>query len=136
MGRAFLIRWLAALVLVLFTFNPTQMNFVRWAERSWDTQTPIVALVGLVLLVGYIIYFRATFRSIGFAGIALVIALFAALLWVLWDAGIISFENPTLLTWVGLIALSLIMGVGLSWSIIRRRLSGQLDVDDVEASGE
>ena len=31
-----------------------------------------------------------------------------------------------------LIALSLIMGVGLSWSIIRRRLSGQLDVDDVE----
>jgi hypothetical protein len=24
------------------------------------------------------------------------------------------------------------MGVGLSWSIIRRRLSGQLDVDDVE----
>jgi hypothetical protein len=31
-----------------------------------------------------------------------------------------------------LIALSLVMGVGLSWSIIRRRLSGQLDVDDVE----
>ena len=136
MGRAFLIRWAAALFLVFATFNPTSLNYYRWAQASWDTATPMVALVGLVLLVGYIIFFRATFRSIGYAGILLVIALFAALLWVLWDWGVISFENPTLLTWVGLIALSLIMGVGLSWSIIRRRLSGQLDVDDVEQTGE
>ena len=54
------------------------------------------------------------------------------MLWVLWDMGIISFENPTILTWLGLVVLSLIMGVGLTWSIIRRRLTGQMDVDDVQ----
>ncbi|MEM7614312.1 MAG: DUF6524 family protein [Pseudomonadota bacterium] len=43
-----------------------------------------------------------------------------------------SFENPTILTWLGLVVLSLIMGVGLTWSIIRRRLTGQMDVDDVQ----
>ncbi|MEM7615581.1 MAG: DUF6524 family protein, partial [Pseudomonadota bacterium] len=132
MGRAFLIRWLAALVLVLATFNPTSLNYVNWARENWSTSTPMVALVGLILFVCYIIYFRATFRSIGLVGIGLVVALFAAMLWVLWDMGIISFENPTILTWLGLVVLSLIMGVGLTWSIIRRRLTGQMDVDDVQ----
>ncbi len=136
MGRAFLIRWAAALFLVLVTFNPTSLNYYRWAQNNWDTSTPMVALFGLVLLVGYIIFFRATFRSIGYIGIGLVVALVGAVLWVLWDWGWISFENPTALTWIGLIALSFIMGVGLSWSIIRRRLSGQLDVDDVEPTSE
>ncbi|MEM9229865.1 MAG: DUF6524 family protein [Pseudomonadota bacterium] len=132
MGRAFLIRWAAALFLVLATFNPTSLNYVSWARDNWNTSTPMVALVGLVLFVCYVIYFRATFRSIGLVGIGLVVALFGALLWVLWDMGIISFENPTVLTWLGLVVLSLIMGVGLTWSIIRRRLTGQMDVDDVQ----
>ncbi|MEM8870053.1 MAG: DUF6524 family protein [Pseudomonadota bacterium] len=132
MGRAFLIRWAAALFLVLATFNPTSLNYVSWARDNWNTSTPMVALVGLVLFVCYVIYFRATFRSIGLIGIGLVVALFGALLWVLWDMGIISFENPTVLTWLGLVVLSLIMGVGLTWSIIRRRLTGQMDVDDVQ----
>lgn len=132
MGTAFLIRWAAAIALVLVTFNPTSLNYVQWARGSYASQTSFVALIGLVLLVGYIIFLRATFRSIGYVGIGLVIVLVGAVLWVLWDIGWISLENPDFLTWVGLFALSLIMGVGLSWSIIRRRLSGQFDVDDVE----
>lgn len=134
MGRALLIRWAAAFVLVLLTFNPTGMDYYHWVRGGLDTQTALKVLIGLLLALGYIIYFRATFRSIGVLGIGLVLAVVAALFWVLYDAGIISLENPTLMTWLGLIALSVVMGVGLSWSIIRRRLSGQLDVDDVEES--
>ena len=58
MGRAFLIRWLAALVLVLATFNPTSLNYVNWARENWSTSTPMVALVGLILFVCFIIFFR------------------------------------------------------------------------------
>ena len=132
MGKQFLIRWGVALVLVLVTYNPTSLNYVRWAMNNSDSQLPLVILFGLVLAIGYIIFFRATFRSIGVVGIAIVAALVGAILWVLWSWGWISLDNPGALTWIGLIALSLIMGVGLSWSIIRRRVSGQLDVDDVE----
>jgi hypothetical protein len=32
---------------------------------------------------------------------------------------------------LGILALSLVMGIGLSWSLIRHRLSGQADMDDV-----
>ena len=56
----------------------------------------------------------------------------AALLWVLISQGILSLEEPTALTWVVLFAIATIMAIGLSWSHIRRRLSGQADVDDVD----
>ncbi len=130
--RSFFIRWLAALVLVLITFNPTEIDYYHWAVANYSTSMPMVILFGLVLFVAYVVFLRATFRSIGYIGIGLVVALVGAFLWVLTDWGIISLQNPGALTWIGLIAVSFILGLGLSWSIIRRRLSGQLDVDDVE----
>ncbi|NNU80941.1 hypothetical protein HMH01_10880 [Halovulum dunhuangense] len=132
MGRSFLIRWAAAILLVMATFNPTSLNYFRWAQANTGEQLSLVVLFGLVLFVGYVIYLRATFRSIGVVGIGLVAALVGALLWVLRDIGWISFRDPDFTTWIGLLALSFVMAVGLSWSIIRRRLSGQTDVDDID----
>ena len=53
-------------------------------------------------------------------------------MWVLIDRGLLSLDNVDLLTWVGLIGVGLILGLGMSWSHVRRMLSGQLDVDDVD----
>ena len=128
----FILRWLAALALVLATYNPTQWNFIRWATDNWGIQTPIIALLGIVLVIGYIIYLRATFRSIGPFGILLVAALIGALIWVLTDRGWLSLNDTTLMTWVGLVALSFILAIGLSWSIFRRVITGQADIDDVD----
>ncbi|MHA3976811.1 DUF6524 family protein [Halovulum sp. GXIMD14794] len=132
MGRAFLIRWAAALALVLLTYNPAGFSYVHWVSNGFGEAPAIKVFIGLLLAVAYVIYLRATVRSIGIVGIALVLALIGALVWVLIEAGMISIENPSVMTWLALITLSIVMGVGLSWSIIRRRLSGQLDVDDVE----
>ena len=129
---SFVLRWAFAFVLLAATYNPTQWNFVRWALENWRAQLPLTVLLGLVLLVGYIIYLRATLRSIGLLGMVLVLGLFGSVLWVLWDFGLVDLTNPGLATWVGILALSLVLGVGLSWSIIRRRLTGQLDTDDVD----
>lgn len=128
----FILRWLFAFVLLAATFNPTRWNYVRWAEANWGLQTPLVVLLGLVLIVGYVIYLRATFRSIGAFGMGLVAAVVAALVWVLIDWEVLTLDNPTLNTWLGLFLLSVVLGIGLSWSIVRRRLSGQADVDDVD----
>ncbi|MBT8454673.1 MAG: hypothetical protein HKO95_00170 [Rhodobacteraceae bacterium] len=128
----FLLRWLIAFVLLSVTFNPTQWNFVRWARDSFDGQMPLVVLAGLILLTGYVIYLRATLRSIGAFGMLLVAAIFGALIWVLIDFGIMRLDNPNVTVWLGLLALSLVLGIGLSWSIVRRKLTGQTDVDDVD----
>lgn len=128
----FLLRWLAALALVLATYNPTQWNYMRWAMANYTTSLPMVALAGLVLLAAYAVFLSATYRSIGIFGIALVTALLGAALWVLTDWGLISITEPGPLTWVVLVGISLILGVGISWSIASRELTGQSDVDNTD----
>ena len=128
----FFLRWLVAFILLSVTFNPTEWNYARWASLNYGEQLPMAVLLGLLLLVGYIIYLRATLRSIGAFGMFLVMAIIAALLWVLYDYGLLDIQNQTMMTWLGLFALSIVLGVGLSWSLIRRRLSGQVDIDDVD----
>lgn len=128
----FLLRWLFAFVLVAVTYNPTDYNFVRWAATEGQNQLSVTVLAGLVLLVGYIIYLRATLRSIGAFGMLLILALVGALLWVAYDFGLLDLQNRALTMWIGIFALSLVLAIGLSWSIVRRKLSGQADVDDVD----
>jgi hypothetical protein len=129
----FLLRWIFAFILLAATYNPTQWTFSRLVMTSGADNMSIAVLVGLLLIVGYIIYVRATLRSIGLVGMMLVAAVTGAMLWVAYDLGWMSFENPTANTWVALVVLSFVLGVGLSWSHVRRRLSGQADMDDVDA---
>ncbi len=127
-----ILRWLGAFILLSATYNPTQINFTRWAEANWHTQMPLTILFGLLLGVGYMIYIGATLRSIGAFGILLVAAIVAALVWVLIDYQILTLQNPSLNLWLGIFALSVVLGIGLSWSIIRQRISGQATVDEVQ----
>lgn len=128
----FLVRWLIAFVLLTATWNPTPWNFVRWVADNGAENLPVSVLAGLLLLIGYVIYLRATLRSIGPIGMALVAAVFLALLWVLYDWGVLVAGNSVINQWLAILVSSLVLGIGLSWSIFRRRISGQADVDDVD----
>lgn len=129
---AILIRWLGAFLLLALTYNPTPWNFTTWAQANLASDLPVTLLLGLLLGLGYLIYIGATLRSFGLLGIVLLVALFALVLWVMDDWGMLSLDNPTLNTWISILVLSLILCVGLSWSILWQRLSGQATVDDVE----
>ncbi len=128
----FILRWLCAFALLAATFNPTPYNYINWAADYGGVNLSIAVLLGLLLLIGYIIYLRATLRSIGAFGMLLVLAVVGAGLWVLYDLGVLRLDNSSFNVWLALIALSLVLGVGLSWSHIRRALSGQSDMDDVD----
>ena len=129
----FVLRWLTAFALLAATYNPTSFNYVKWVMTQGERPVSLMVLAGFLLLIGYIIYLRATLRSIGGFGMLLVLALVGALLWVLYDFGVLSLDNTGLNVWLGLLALSLVLGVGLSWSHVRRALSGQADMDDVDS---
>ena len=127
-----LLRWLFAFGLLTATYNPTPWNYVRWSLANYETRLSISVLLGLLLAVGYIIYLRATFRSIGGFGVFLVLSVVGALLWVLHDLGLLELTNNEINVWIGIFALSVVLGVGLGWSHVRRSLSGQADVDDLD----
>ena len=129
---SFLLRWIIALVLVFATFNPTDYSFYRWVMPMDGEGLPLKALAGILLLIVYVIYFRATWRSIGPIGVSLAAALLAALIWVSIDLGLLNLTQPTIMTWVLLFAFATILAVGISWSHIRRRVSGETDIDDVD----
>jgi cytochrome b len=44
----------------------------------------------------------------------------------------LSLENGATLQWVGLFVLSGVLAVGMSWSHVRRKLTGQYDTDEIE----
>ena len=127
----FITRWLVAFALLAATFNPTEWNYVYWVTHNFSEQMPLAVLIGLLLLVGYIIFLRATLRSIGGLGMVLVAAIVGAVLWVLYDYGLLTRYSQEELVWLGLVTLATVLGIGLSWSHVRRRLSGQSDMDDI-----
>ncbi|MEM6277177.1 MAG: DUF6524 family protein [Pseudomonadota bacterium] len=128
----FLLRWAFAFALLAVTYNPTPINFVRFSLDNYNDRLSLVVLGGVVLFIGYVIYLRATLRSIGALGMLLVAALVGALIWVAVDLGFLTLKDPSFNLWLGIVALSFVLGIGLSWSIVRRKLSGQADVDDVD----
>ncbi len=141
---SFLLRWLVALVLVFATFNPTDYSYYRWVvgmDGGMDAgmdggmdggNLALKALAGVVLVILYVIYLRATWRSIGPIGLTLATAFLGALVWVTIDLGLLDLERPTVVTWVLLFAMATILAIGISWSHVRRRVSGQADMDDID----
>ena len=126
----FITRVAAAIAVVLLTYNPTGYSFYHWVTSGAELNLPLVVLAGVALLVAYAVLVRNTLYSIGKIGVVLVAALVAATVWLLVDQGVIDLDAPGVLDWVGLIGVGFILGVGLSWAIIRRRLSGQYTVDE------
>lgn len=130
----FFLRWLFALAVLTATYNPTEWNFVRWATLNWQEQLPLAVLGGLVLLCAYVLFLTAVLRGIGAFGVILILAVVAALIWVLVDYEWLSLDNPGLNTWLALLALSVVLSFGMYWGIFWRGLSGQLEVDDEDES--
>ena len=129
----FLLRLVAALVLVFATFNPTGHSYAHWVQGGWESPTPPMALAGLVLLTGWVVFGRSTLRAIGMLGTLLAAAFVAVVVWLVASWGWLDPGNSTAITWIVLVALSVILAIGLSWSHLRRRLTGQADVDEVDS---
>lgn len=75
---------------------------------------------------------RATQRSLGNLGLILAVALVAALAWLLVDAGLLSATSASGVTWIVLVCVAAVMAIGMSWSHVRRALTGQVDVDEID----
>ena len=128
----FLLRLLASFILVFSSYNPSGYSYYHWVSENIDSLTPMIALAGVLLLIGWTILLRATFRSLGPFGLLLAAAFLGVLLWMMIDWGWFDADSLTAVTYIVLAVLSGILAIGVSWSHIRRRITGQIDVDDVE----
>ena len=131
---SFIVRLVFALILVFASFNPSGYSFFHWLKTAIETGTfePLMAFSAIVLLIGWIVYIRATITSLGFAGLLLAFAFFGTLLWMTIDWGIVPADSIEVITYIVLSLLSMVLAIGMSWSHVRRRMSGQVDVNDTD----
>jgi uncharacterized protein DUF6524 len=129
---SFVWRFVSSTVLVVATYNPTRFSFWGWIDsaRIDDDLGPEHFVVGVVLLIGWVILLAATQRSLGFLGLLLGGSLLGGVVWLLVDIGWLNVSTLSTATWVGLVCVSALLAVGLSWSHVWRRLTGQFEVDD------
>lgn len=133
---SFLIRFIFALALVYASYNPSGYSLFHWAKEALFNNglaiTPPFAMATVILLIGWTVYIRATFRSLGAFGLTLVATFFGIIVWWLIDLGLIGVDSVSIITYILLFLLAAILATGMSWSHIRRRMSGQADVDEVD----
>lgn len=125
-------RFTFALLVVMGTYNPSGHSYFHWGIEHMRPLDPLKVVVGLLLLIGWVVFVRATLRSLGGLGLILVSALCGAVLWLVIDWGLIPKDSIMAVTYSVLMIISIILTVGLIWSHIRRSLSGQVDTDEVE----
>ena len=133
-GIGFLWRFNAALALVLLTYNPSGQSAYHWISSAIAESAfgPLHLLLLAALLIGWVIYWIATWRALGTLGVALAGLVLGAIIWLLIDIGLLKLDSVSAITWVFLVGLSIVLAVGVSWSHVWRRLTGQINVEDVD----
>ena len=135
----YFVRLGAALGMVFATYNPTGHSYLHWAYRSLSKSESmttewwaILGFCGIVLVIVWTIFLRATYRSLGIAGTFLAIAFFGGIIALLIAFDLLPKDSDTIMEYLILLAAAGVMSVGISWSHIRRRVTGQLDVDEAD----
>ena len=126
------IRLLAATVLVFATYNPSTYSFIHWATADFASMPVQKLFVGVVLLIGWVMFIRAAMSSLGAFGLLLASAFFGTLIWALADWGVLPIKSASAAIYVAEFVLAAVLATGMSWSHIRRRVSGQIDTDEIE----
>ena len=117
-----------ALALVLLTFNPSGHSFFHWITAPPAGITATKALAGVALLIGWVLCLRSASVALGWLGLVLGSALLAALVWLLVEWKVIDVGGASALTWIALVMVGILLGIGLSWSLVRARITGQVEV--------
>nr|WP_324257931.1 DUF6524 family protein [Cellvibrio fontiphilus] len=126
------LRFLFALLLVLLSYNPSGYSYFHWVYNSFSDITPYVVIAGIILLIGWGVYIKATLNSLGIVGVIVLSALFASLVWLFIYWGFLSVSDISAMAWVIEVLLAALLAVGMCWSHFTRRMSGQVDVDEIE----
>jgi hypothetical protein len=124
-------RFLASLLLVLATYNPSGLSFLGWVGANFPQIQPAQVVVGLALLGLWIFCVHATWRSLGALGVCLGLAFFGAVAWMVSTWGWFASPSHAALIWLGLLIVACMLTLGLCWGLIRARVSGQAVVEEV-----
>lgn len=120
------LRLVLAVLLVIGTYNPSGYSFGHWIAGPPVGVTPGKVVAVLALLIAWLVCLRTAFIALGKFGVLLGAALFGAVLWLLVDQSWLDLHGQSMI-WAVLVVVGLILGIGLSWSLLRAKATGQIE---------
>lgn len=129
---SFFVRFFFALFVVFATYNVQDFSYFHWVKNNLDALNVYMAFAGVVLLISWAILIRATIGSLGMIGLLLAIAFFGLLTWLVIDVLGLNASSRGAITYIIELMIASVLSIGVSWSHIRRRISGQVDTDEVD----
>ena len=122
-----LVRMLAVALLVSATYNPSGYSYYHWVHQGIADHWASKTVVGQLIVMAFIFCGFVSARSLGLLFSIPLILIIGTGVWLLSDWGVINLSEGLQRTLVFESALILLLGTGVSFSLIRYRLSGQLD---------
>ena len=129
---SFIVRFIFAVIVVFATYNPEGVSYYHWISEALTEFNIIKAFVGVILLICWVILIRATLGSLGAIGIILAAAFFGLAIWLIIDVLGLSTDNFRVISYIIEIMLASVLSIGVSWSHVRRRVTGQIDTDELD----
>jgi hypothetical protein len=120
-----LVRTLACFLLVFATWNPTGYSYLTWARYSPWATIPEIAVAGTLLLGMHILFWRIAWLSLGADGVTAAVAILLAGVFTLSEFGLVDLWQGQVWTYLLLMGFSLLLALGVVWSLLKRRIVGQ-----------
>ena len=120
-----LVRTLACFLLIFATWNPTGYSYLAWARYSPWATIPEIAVAGALLLGLHILFWRIAWLSLGADGVTAAAAILLAGVFTLSEFGLVDLWQGQVWTYLLLMGLSLLLALGVVWSLLKRRIVGQ-----------
>jgi len=128
----FLLRFVFAVIVVFSTYNPEGVSYYSWVYDALPEFSVLKAFIGVVILIAWVVLIRATLGSLGALGIILTASFFGLAIWLVIDVLGLSTDNFRMISYIIEIMLASVLSIGVSWSHVRRRVTGQLDTDELD----
>ena len=123
------IKLILSFILVFGTWNPLQWDVAHYV-MGLETFNLLVVFFLVLLLVIWLIAFRALHEALGTTGIIIYIILVSLLIGGLYQVGIINIDNINTLGWYFNGIVTFMLFTGLMAPIWWRKITGKVTVDE------
>lgn len=120
-----IVRTLVCFLVVFATWNPTGYSFLAWARHSPWATWPEIAVLGALLLASHILFWRIAWLSLGADGVSAALAIMLAGVLTLHEFDLVDLWQGSVWPYLLLSAMSLLLAIGMCWSLLKRRIVGQ-----------
>lgn len=117
-----------SMALSVGTWNPTDFHFVNYITHSQNLFEGFTPFYVLMMLVLWMLGIKSLFQSLGLAGVLIAVIVILSFVWGLHQYQILDFTGKSI-GWVTTIATGILIWIGLSASLIWKRLTGVYHVE-------